>query len=146
MTQQPRLALGYDEGSPERAVAAVIDLYDEGVRNGNPEPLRRAFDESAWMHGHVEGSDLPDKDLHWPIARFFDRAATFGRGWDTEDRFRSVITTLVVSGEAAIVGLRETDGRGGQDYDDFFTLFRFGDEWRITSKVFTQLSRRPAAG
>lgn len=145
MSQQLRLALAYPEGSAERAVAAAIDLYDEGVRNGDPEPLRRAFDESAWMHGHVIGSDLPD-EIHWPIAQFFERAATFGRGWDTKDRFRSVITTLVVSGEAAVAGVRETAGRGGHDYDDFFTLFRFGDEWRITSKVFAQLPRETTAG
>ena len=141
VSRQPRLAMQYLEGSPERAVAAVIDLYDEGVRNGDPAPLRRAFHPTAYMHGHLDETDLPTNELCWPIEQFFARAATFGRGWDVEDVFRSEITALLVSGAAATVRLRETCGRGNRDYDDFFTLFFADGEWRITSKVFDQLPR-----
>lgn len=144
LSNQPKLSMQYGEGSAERAIAAVIDLYDQGVRNGDPEALRQAFHPTAYMHGHLDETDLPTHDLCWPIQQFFDRAATFGRGWDVDDVFRSEIVALHVSGAAATIWVRETRGRGGRDYDDFFTLMRSNGEWRITSKVFYQVPREPA--
>lgn len=141
MSRQPKLADDYPIGSEERAVAAVMDLYDEGMRNGDPSPLRQAFHPTAYMHGLLDETDLPETELCWPIERFFQRAGTYGRGWDREDKFRSTITTMVVSGAAATVVLRETSGRGGRNYDDFFTLFRTSSGWKIASKVFMQLPR-----
>jgi len=43
-------------GSEKAEITRTVDLYVEGVRNGDGAKLREAFHPQAWMFGSVAGT------------------------------------------------------------------------------------------
>jgi len=116
------------------AIAAVVQLYVDGVAQADVGRLKEAFHESARMFGN-EG----DKRYDVPISEFFEEVAETplpGPG------FRSRIVSIDLVNDAAVAVLAEDDYQG-VDYVNFFSLFKLDGTWKIVVKVFTVTGPAP---
>jgi Putative lumazine-binding len=109
------------------AVAALVQMYVDGVARADVELLREAFLQSARMYGY-------EKNVHVdvPIQDFFDEVANLpvpGPG------FRSHVVSIDVVADAGVAVLAEDDYQG-MNYVNFFSLVRLEGRWRIANKTF----------
>ena len=104
------------ERCPELAeITAVIDLYIDGVKNGNVDSLRKAFHPQSSMFGY-KGEDL----FVTPIEGLFDYIAGTtppAKAGPVGEQYATTITGISVTGAAATVemamdGYHEHDFRG----------------------------------
>ena len=119
---------------PELAsIRKVIDLYIDGVRNGNLESLQQAFHPQSSMFGY-KGQDL----YITPIAGLYDyiagttppaKAGAVGEG------YTCIITSISVAGNAASVEMA-MDTYHEHDFMDYFQLLKVDGRWWIVSKLF----------
>ncbi len=116
---------------PELAsIRQVIDLYIDGVRNGNVESLRQAFHPQASMFGW-KGSDL----FVTPIQGLYDYVAAMPAPAQSGESTNFLITSIEVAGNAATVGLA-MDAYHAHDFMDYFQLLKVEARWWIVSKLF----------
>ncbi len=111
-------------------IRAVIDLYIDGVRNGNVASLRQAFHPQASMFGW-KGADL----FVTPIQGLFDYVAAQPAPANSGEATQFIITSIQVTGQAATVGLA-MDKYHAHDFTDYFQLLKAEGCWRIVSKLF----------
>lgn len=111
-------------------VLKVIDLYIDGVRNGNVESLKQAFHPQSSMFGW-KGKDL----FITPIQGLFDYIATTPIPSETGEPTNFIITSIHIAGNAANVELA-MDAYHGHDFMDYFQLLKVEDRWWIVSKSF----------
>ena len=112
------------------SIRQVIDLYIDGVRNGNVASLRQAFHPQASMFGW-KGSDL----FITPIQGLFDYVASTPAPATSGEPTHFFITAINVTGNAATVELA-MDAYHGHDFLDFFQLLKTDGQWQIVSKLF----------
>lgn len=116
---------------PELAsIRQVIDLYMDGVRNGNVESLRQAFHPQASMFGW-KGSDL----FVTPIQGLYDYVASTPAPAQSGEPTDFLITSIEVAGNAATVAMA-MDAYHAHDFMDYFQLLKVEDRWWIVSKLF----------
>ena len=82
------------------SIRKVIDLYIDGVRNGNVETLKKAFHPQSSMFGWL-GKDL----FITPIQGLYDYIASTPVPAKTGEPTVFVITSIQVTGNAATVAL-----------------------------------------
>lgn len=111
-------------------IRKVIDLYIDGVRNGNVESLRQAFHPQASMFGW-KGKDL----FITPIQGLYDYVASTPAPAKSGEPTNCIITSIEVAGNAATVGLA-MDAYHAHDFKDYFQLLKIEDRWWIVSKLF----------
>ncbi len=117
--------------SPElERISKVIDLYIDGVQNGNVEALQQAFHPQASMFGWL-GNDV----FMTPIQGLYDYVASTPVPAETGDLPTFVITSIQVAGKAATVEL-VMDAYHEHNFMDYFQLLKVGDRWWIVSKTF----------
>ncbi len=110
-------------------VKHAVQLYIDGAA-GNAELLENAFHADARMFGQIAGARRD-----FPIADFINGVRAANRTL-TGENYRAEIVDITVTGDAGVVTLVEQDYRGC-DFVNYFTLTKFGDDWKIVSKTFT---------
>jgi hypothetical protein len=118
-----------DTTTDREAITAVLELYIEGVADGDTEKLKRAFDERAWMFGA-----LGDERVDVPITSMIEMTAA--QPMNVAGNYRATITTVASTGDAATATLEETGCWGSVSFVDFFLLSRIDGAWRIVAKGF----------
>jgi hypothetical protein len=112
------------------AIQKVMDLYIEGVRNGNVASLREAFHSQSSMFG------WKGKDLYiTPIQGLFDYVGSMPIPYKTGEPTTFIITSIQVSGNAASVEMA-MDSYHGHNFMDYFQLVKIDGRWWIVSKTF----------
>jgi hypothetical protein len=108
------------------AVCSAINGYIEAARTGNSAPMREVFHEDAYIFGWFDG-----EPFNGPIKKLFD--------WDDQNgpapEIRTRIVLVDLAETVAVVRL-EIENWTGYKFTDFFTLMKFGDQWKIMNKVF----------
>ncbi len=112
------------------SIRKVIDLYIDGVRNGNVETLKKAFHPQSSMFGWL-GKDL----FITPIQGLYDYIASTPVPAKTGEPTVFVITSIQVTGNAATVALA-MDTYHAHDFMDYFQLLKVEDRWWIICKLF----------
>jgi hypothetical protein len=107
-------------------IAATIQTYIDGARQGDASLMRSAFLPGATVSGSYGG-----KPTDWTLEEFCAAIAKGGPATNLKAR----IAGIEVSGSAAMARLEAENWRGTR-YTDFFVLLHRAGEWRIASKVF----------
>ena len=111
------------------AIEASVQLYIDGASKGEPEKLKRAFHEEAWMFGSVSGQAY---DV--PIGQMIDMVTS--QPLDSDGSFKARITDVEQIGDAATVRLEEDGCWGNISFVDFFALRKIDGAWKIVNKTF----------
>lgn len=111
------------------AIAAAIQLYIDGVGQGDAARLGEAFHPDAQMYGAVG-----DQRLDMPITAFFKHVSEHPA--DVDGTFSARITSIVHAGDAAGATVVEENHLGTLSFVDFFTLRRSDGRWQIVNKTF----------
>jgi hypothetical protein len=120
--------------SPElESIRKVVDLYIDGVENGNLDSLRQAFHPASSMFGY-KGQDLfitPIEGLYDYVANTIPPAQANGAG----DSYTCTVTSMSVAGNAASVEMA-MDAYHDHDFMDYFQMLKVDGRWWIVSKLF----------
>lgn len=108
------------------AIRQVLQHYIDGAKTGKGALMKPAFHEEATIFGFV-GEDL----FSGPIQNLFDWNDANGPATGLV----SSIVSIDVVGTAASVRV-ESDDWTGLRFTDFFNLVKFGNEWKVVSKIF----------
>jgi hypothetical protein len=117
-------------------ITRAVDLYVEGVRDGNAEKLREAFHPDARMWGSLGGQriDIPIAEM---IAMFDGKPA------DVDGSYQAEVTAVDQNEDVASAVLAEEGFWGTVSFVDFFALARIDDEWKIVNKTFVHTGGEP---
>lgn len=129
MNSQQQLA---DNGATIEAVDAItaaLQLYIDGVAQGDAAKLTEAFHPDAQMYGAIGGQryDMPITDFCHYIGE---------HPADIDGTFRARITSIDQAGDVAAASVTEENHLGTLTFVDFFTLCRSEGRWRIANKTF----------
>jgi hypothetical protein len=115
------------------SIRKVVDLYSDGVKNGNLASLRKAFHPNASMFGY-KGQDL----FITPIAGLYDYIAGTtppAKDGTAGKEYGCTITSISVTGNAATVEMA-MEPYHEHDFVDYFQLLKVDERWWIVSKLF----------
>ena len=107
-------------------IAAVIDLYAAGAREGRGETMKPAFHVEATIFGHVGGAPWGG-----PIQKLYEHVDRDGPA----PRLRYAIAGIDIAGDVAAARV-EIEDWSGRRYTDLFTLLELDGTWKIVNKVF----------
>lgn len=121
-----------------RQITDTVQLYIDGVGDGNAAKLREAFHPDARMWGSLGGQrfDVPITEM---IAMFDGHSA------DVDGSYIARIVSVEQTADTALVTLAEDGFWGTVSFVDFFTLVRIDDRWTIVNKTFVHTGGRPPA-
>ena len=110
-------------------ITRTVNLYVEGVRDGDAAKLEEAFHPDARMWGSLAGHryDIPIAEM---IAMFDGKPA------DVEGSYRAEITSVEQTDDVASAVLTEEGFWGTVSFVDFFALVRIDGAWKIVNKTF----------
>jgi hypothetical protein len=123
-------------GSDTAAITRTVDLYVEGMRNGDAAKLREAFHADAWMFGSLAGTRYDE-----PIGELI--AMVDGQPVDVDGSFQARVISVEQVGDAAFAVLEERGFWGTVSFTDFFTLAQIDSTWRIVNKTFAHTGGEP---
>jgi hypothetical protein len=123
-------------GSEKEEITRTVDLYVEGVRNGDAAKLREAFHPEAWMFGSVAGTRY-DEPIGELIALVEEHPA------DVDGSFQGRVVSVEQVGDAAFAVVEEQGFWGTLSMTDFFTLAQTDGRWRIVNKTFAHTGGEP---
>jgi hypothetical protein len=109
-------------------VTRVMNLYIDGVGNGNADQMNEAFHSSARWFGTVDGVDY-DLDKESFVTHM---VGTPGKPSSAK------IVDIQIAGTAARATLEVEGFWGTISFTDFFQLVKFDGRWQITCKTFAQ--------
>jgi hypothetical protein len=125
-------------GSEQAEITRTVDLYVEGVRDGDGAKLREAFHPEAWMFGSLAGTRYDE-----PIGELI--ALVDGKPVDVDGSFQARVMSVEQVGDAAFAVLEEDGFWGTVSFTDFFTLARIDGTWKIVNKTFAHTGGEPPA-
>jgi hypothetical protein len=123
-------------GSQQTEITRTVDLYVEGVRNGDGAKLREAFHPQAWMFGSLAGTRYDE-----PIGELI--AMVDGHPVDVDGSFQARVVSVEQAGDAAFAILEEEGFWGTVSFTDFFTLAQIDGAWKIVNKTFAHTGGEP---
>jgi hypothetical protein len=114
----------------ETAVGTV-QLYIDGVANGDAAKLEQAFHQDARMYGAVDGQryDIPISEMIKMIE---------AQPANADGTFSASVRSVEEEGDAATVTLEEQGFWGVLSFVDYFSLARIDGGWKIVNKTFAQ--------
>jgi hypothetical protein len=133
------MATTVETGTDRAAIEAVVQLYVDGASKGEPEKLKEAFHETAWMFGSISG-----QRFDMPIAKMIETITA--QPLDADGGFKSRITGVEQVGDAATVTLEEDGCWGNISFVDYFTLAKIDGTWKIVNKTFAHTGGEMPAG
>ncbi len=119
-------------------ITGAVNLYVEGVREGNADKLREAFHPEARMWGNLGGQRV---DI--PIAEMI--AMLDGKPADVEGSYRAEVTAIEQNADVASAVLAEEGFWGTVSFVNFFSLSQIDGDWRIVNKTFVHTGGEPPA-
>lgn len=123
----------------ERAeITHTVDLYIEGVRDGDAAKLRDAFHPDARMWGSMSGERYDE-----PIAELI--AMVDGNPVDVDGSYQARVTSVEQTDDIASVVLLEDGFWGSVSFVDYLDLARIDGTWRIINKTFAHTGGEPPA-
>jgi Putative lumazine-binding len=125
-------------GSDQVEITRTVDLYVEGMRNGDGAKLREAFHPEAWMFGSIAGTRYDE-----PIGELI--ALVDGQPVDVDGSYQARVVALEQVGDAAFAVLEEQGVWGKVSMTDFFTLAQLDGAWKIVNKTFAHTGGEPPA-
>jgi hypothetical protein len=123
-------------GTEQAEITRVVNLYAEGVRDGDAAKLREAFHPQAWMFGSLAGTRYDE-----PIDELI--ALVDGKPVDVDGSFQARVVSVEQVGDAAFAVLEEDGFWGTVSFTDFFTLARIDGAWKIVNKTFAHTGGEP---
>jgi hypothetical protein len=119
-------------------ITRTVNLYVEGVRDGDAAKLREAFHPDSRMWGSLMGQryDIPIEDM---VAMFDGKPA------DVDGSYRAEITSVEQTDDVALAVLVEEGSWGTVSFVDFFALARIDGTWKIVNKTFVHTGGEPPA-
>jgi Putative lumazine-binding len=123
-------------GSQKEEITRTVDLYVEGVRNGDAAKLREAFHPQAWMFGSVAGTRY-DEPIGELIAQVEEHPA------DVDGGFQGRVVSVEQVCDAAFAVVEEQGFWGTLSMTDFFTLAQINGRWTIVNKTFAHTGGEP---
>ena len=127
-----------ETASEQAEITRTVDLYVEGMRNGDGAKLREAFHPQAWMFGSLAGTRY-DEPIGELIALVEEHPA------DVDGSFKARVVSVEQVGDAAFAVLEEQGFWGTVSFTDFFTLAQIDGAWRIVNKTFAHTGGEPPA-
>jgi hypothetical protein len=112
------------------AIREAVNLYIEGIRNGDVELLRSAFHPKAMMYGSGANSTTIVE-----IEGLFGFVAANQPPVKTGEPHHCTITAIRNSGNTAIVEMTE-EAAFGNNYINYFQLLKIDEKWVIVSKAY----------
>jgi hypothetical protein len=120
-------------------ITRTVNLYADGVRDGDAAKLREAFHPDAWMWGSIMGQRYDE-----PVSALIEMVD--GKPVDVDGSFRAQITSVEQTNDAALAVLVEEGFWGTVSFVDYFTLARIDGAWKIVSKTFAHTGGEPPSG
>jgi len=118
--------------SPE----AALQLYIDGVAQGDAAALEAAFHPDARMFGSLGGQRV---DV--PIAEMI--AMVTAQPADVDGSFKASVRTVEVHGDVATATVDEENFWGTVAFTDVFSLALIEGGWQIVNKAFTHTGGAP---
>jgi hypothetical protein len=123
--------------SSEKArITRTVDLYVEGMRNGDGAKLREAFHPQAWMFGSLAGTRYDE-----PIGELIGMVD--GHSVDVDGSYQASVVSVEQVGDVAFAELEEEGCWGTVSFTDFFTLAQIDGAWTIVNKTFAHTGGDP---
>jgi hypothetical protein len=122
--------------SEKAEITRTVDLYVEGMRNGDGAKLREAFHPQAWMFGSLAGTRYDE-----PIGELI--AMVDGNSVDVDGSYQASVVSVEQVGDAAFAELEEQGCWGTVSFTDFFTLAQIDGAWTIVNKTFAHTGGEP---
>lgn len=113
------------------AVIAVAQQYVDGLRAGSSDGVAQAFHQDAVMYGFTNGELLGG-----PISKLFDFVKTNGKAPDITTR----LDVLAITPTTAVVRVDMEKDAIGADYNDYLTLIKLPEGWKVIAKVYHQFA------
>lgn len=132
----PSVAVGADQGDDDYAIRVVLQHYIDGVRQGDPEEMRKAFHDDATIFGWFNPNPRETTNFQLvsgSIEALYDLTESLGPA----PTLKADIARIDVTGSAANARVELRDWLG-IDYTDFLNLLKTEQGWKVTSKVFNQ--------
>ncbi len=123
-------------GTEQAEITRTVDLYVEGMRNGDGAKLREAFHPQAWMFGSLAGTRYDE-----PIGELI--ALVDGKPVDVDGSFQARVVSVEQVGDAGFAVLEEEGFWGTVSFTDFFTLAHVDGAWKIVNKTFAHTGGEP---
>jgi len=119
-------------------ITRTVDLYVQGVREGDASKLREAFHPDARMWGSLAGRrvDIPIAEM----IGMFD-----GKPADVAGSYQAEVTSVEQTDDAASAVLVEDGFWGTVSFIDFFSLALIDGDWKIVNKTFVHTGGEPPA-
>ena len=125
-------------GSEQAEITQTVDLYVEGMRNGDGAMLREAFHAQAWMFGSLGGTRYDE-----PIGELITMVD--GHSVDVDGSYQARVVSIQQAGDAAFAVVEEDGCWGTVSFTDFFTLAQIDGRWVIVNKTFAHTGGEPPA-
>ena len=123
-------------GSEQAEITQTVDLYVEGMRNGDGAKLREAFHAQAWMFGSLGGTRYDE-----PIGELITMVD--GHSVDVDGSYQARVVSIQHAGDAAFAVVEEDGCWGTVSFTDFFTLAQIDGRWVIVNKTFAHTGGEP---
>src|SRR6266540_4542527 len=123
-------------GSDTAQITHAVDLYVEGMRDGDGAKLSEAFHPQAWMFGSLGGTRFDE-----PIGELI--AMVDGHSVDVDGSYQARVVSVDQAGDAAYAVLEEQGCWGTVSFTDFFTLAQIDGAWKIVNKTFAHTGGEP---
>jgi len=117
-------------------ITRAVNLYVEGCRDGDAAKLREAFHPDARMWGSMAGERYDE-----PISELI--AMLDGKPVDVDGSFKTQVTSVEQTDDAASVTLTEDGFWGTVSFVDLFSLARIDGRWKIVNKTFVHTGGEP---
>lgn len=120
------------------AIRAAVERYFDGIMKNDADTLRKAFHPDAHLYSQVG----PQRDRY--LNRSFEDWVQFTNGREPRDAagHTNKILSIDQTGVAAVVKVELI--WPDVHYVDYLSLLKFGDEWRIITKIWHQEEKSPA--
>ncbi|WP_394828111.1 nuclear transport factor 2 family protein [Pendulispora albinea] len=125
MSKNPKLVSTQDFED----VIAVVTKYVEGLRTGRPARLAEAFHKDAVMYGFSAGELIGGS-----IKNLYDIIEKVGGAPDVTTR----LDVLAITPTTAVVRVDMEKAALGAQYQDFLTLLKLEDGWKVIAKAYHQ--------
>ena len=118
-----------------QAITDTINLYVEGLHNGDIEILKNAFHAKAMMYGVSQKAVTIVE-----IEGLYGFVSANNPPSKTGEPHQCFITSIQYDGNAASVEMIE-ESAYGSDYTNYFQLLKLDGTWMIVSKAYNTVSK-----
>lgn len=114
-------------GTDEAEIRAAVQAYFDGMMNGSPETLRRAFEENALLIGPADDGGV----VRIPFAQW---SARMSRPLPDPGARTNRILSVDIAGNAAVAKTELVWPT--VRYVDYLSLLKVKGEWKIVNKIW----------